>query len=522
MIQKLLSDGSICPKQLVVLLVEDDVQQRSLQRKILEGIGLQILECGSCADAESILRQVPIAIAVIDLALPDGEGTQIIRSIRQSYPAVRVLVCSANRSLETLQEAIELQVFAFVDKVNDLRSLVMLVEQATVDFLRNALSVSQFESRLQVRLLDAIDEAAIAVDTSFRILYMNQFAKKLFHKSLEESTFVRLDEMVRIVNSDGSPCRKTRLELIRAMRSGSNWKGDLYLKTEASPSKKDQNLSTSDLYTSLVAGPLFGDKGVLLGYFGVFICNQDKLTENRKRRDQYEQLAQGQRVSTAERVAGYLAHEVNQPLGAISNYVGGLMLAIEHASISPKEIRDTLAKVQLQTIRASQVIKRFQQLMLSGLAQKEPVELLSLILTTTSLLDQELDVNRIHLSTRKCRSECHVMGDAVQLQQILMNLLTNAIESLKFAKSENRKIDLSLACDKNYAIVEVADNGVGVSESRMPKLFEPGDSTKEGGMGLGLSICRELAEWHGGSVDARNRHPRGFCVSIRLPIWNGH
>jgi C4-dicarboxylate-specific signal transduction histidine kinase len=244
----------------------------------------------------------------------------------------------------------------------------------------------------------------------------------------------------------------------------------------------------------------------------------------RKRAESALQLAQSElahvtRVMTMGELTASIAHEVNQPLGAIVTSAASCArwLAAEPPNIEKAE--RALERIVNDGKRASQVIGRIRALMKRQTPRKGWLDINETLLEVIALAQYELRRNNILLETRLTRSLPLVQGDRVQLQQVLLNLIVNAIEAMNAIDGRRRELTLVSATDGPDAVaVEVRDSGTGLDPEFASHLFEPFYTTKAEGIGIGLSISRSIVEAHGGHLSATANEPHGAVFQFSLPV----
>lgn len=246
-----------------------------------------------------------------------------------------------------------------------------------------------------------------------------------------------------------------------------------------------------------------------------------KILEEREHRRQWE-LAHLARLGTLGELASGLAHELNQPLAAITNYVAVAQdkltkRADEHTGIEP-----LLDKVAHQAQRAAEIIRRMRNL----IRKKEPhwstISVRELVLEAIGVLGHEIRLNGVRVTTDIGDAIPLVLADRVQIEQVLINLLRNAIEALSIDPGNNgrpKEICVRIAVEPEARVrVEVQDTGPGFHGATSEHLFEPFFTTKAEGLGLGLSISRTIIEAHGGRLWASAEPESGARISLSLPI----
>jgi C4-dicarboxylate-specific signal transduction histidine kinase len=247
------------------------------------------------------------------------------------------------------------------------------------------------------------------------------------------------------------------------------------------------------------------------------------LREHRRRqsaeaqsRQRMAELARVMRFSTAGELTASIAHEINQPLGAILANAETADLILQSSNPDTAELKDIVKDILQDDRRATEVIRRMRSLL-----KKAPFELKSLDLNDVARETVEF------LSTLPRKIEVvsvitpdvlPILGDRIQLQQVMLNLVVNGIDAMKDNSSENRIISIRTARVENFAELSVSDLGSGIPEDKIEEIFEPFFTSKAEGMGMGLSIARTIIEAHNGLISANNRDHGGATFRIRLPL----
>ncbi|MET0336202.1 MAG: ATP-binding protein [Caulobacter sp.] len=215
-------------------------------------------------------------------------------------------------------------------------------------------------------------------------------------------------------------------------------------------------------------------------------------------------------------MASALAHELNQPLAAIANYLRGAKRLMESAPAPDARVGEALEKASDQALRAGQIIRRLRDFLARGDTDRR-VENLSKLVEEASALAlvgaKELGVRvRFDLDP----SVDLVLADRVQIQQVVLNLIRNGLDAME--QSQQRRLVVATSpADDNMVLLSVSDTGSGLAEEVRDHLFQAFITTKPSGMGVGLSICRTIVEAHGGKIFAQNNADGGATFAFTLP-----
>lgn len=227
-------------------------------------------------------------------------------------------------------------------------------------------------------------------------------------------------------------------------------------------------------------------------------------------------LADAMRVAAASETASTLAHEMSQPLSAIGTYARAGLEMLRHREPEGTEIRAVLERIERETARSSDVVRRVRDFFRTGLAQREPTDLHALVEDAVAAVRDRLDRDHIALAIDMPADLATIDSDRIQIGTVLHNLLGNAIDAVTDAPSPRRiRIAVRSTTDDEVE-VDIEDSGSGIAEVVATSLFEPLVTTKPAGMGLGLAICRTIVQAHGGRLWLVSRQPALFRLT--LPI----
>ena len=239
-----------------------------------------------------------------------------------------------------------------------------------------------------------------------------------------------------------------------------------------------------------------------------------------KARKQKEILTHFDRKSRMELLSGSIAHELNQPLTGILSNAQAAQLMLEHDKIDLNEFGAIIADVIADTKRAGRVIHNLRELYTKQDGKLLPVDVNTIVEETINLLHSELVTQQVQI-TKTCASNIPMVnGNPTQIQQVIVNLIINAIDAMQDIKQDDRQLMITTKYRADEVLVLVEDCGVGINADIIDDIFDLLETWKPDGMGMGLAISNSIIEAHGGRMWAENRPKGGACVGFTLPILN--
>ena len=259
-----------------------------------------------------------------------------------------------------------------------------------------------------------------------------------------------------------------------------------------------------------------------ISLFGDFAAQATIALESTRRERQYREmqseLAHANRVTTMGQLTASIAHEIKQPIATARNNARAALNFLDKSPPDVAEVKEALACIVNDADRASDVVDRIGSLVKKAPARKEVVDLNAAILEVTALIRSEAVKTGVTVDTQLADELPRIQGDRVQLQQVMLNLILNAIQSMSGVEDGNREVHIGTASIEPEGVcVTVRDTGHGLRPESLPHLFEPFYTTKADGMGMGLSICRSIVEAHGGRLWATRCEPRGALFQFTIP-----
>ena len=301
---------------------------------------------------------------------------------------------------------------------------------------------------------------------------------------------------------------------------------DLKVRRSFQPFEKEYFRKDGSRVPVLLGGALFvgdGNEGVA---FVLDLTEQKRVQEMLQQAQQtlyttQVELARVSRVTTMGELAASIAHEINQPLTAISNNGNACLRLLANSSLDPEVLRQALEEIVSDGSRASAVLARIRAFIKKAPAVKQVVDINDMIQEVLALVGPELRKNRISVERQLTKTLPLVTADRVELQQVLLNLIMNGIEAMAGVTDRPCLVGVQSRIDESgNVLVSVSDSGTGL-RSEGDRVFTPFFTTKANGMGMGLSISRSLIENQGGRLWAESNSPHGAVFSFTLPTATG-
>ena len=241
--------------------------------------------------------------------------------------------------------------------------------------------------------------------------------------------------------------------------------------------------------------------------------------ENERRyREAQTELAHANRLATMGQLTASIAHEVNQPIAATVTNAEAALRWLDRLSPNLDEVRQALARIVDEGNRAGNVIGRIRDLMRKAPPRKDLLDINRAIREVIELTRSETMKHAVTVRAELAHGLALIPGDRVQLQQVILNLIVNAVEAMSGTADRPRELLIGTEQQPDAVLVAVRDSGPGLAPEALEHLFESFYSTKPNGLGLGLSICRSIIEAHGGRLWASANAPSGAVFQFTLPV----
>lgn len=464
-----------------------------------------------------------ISIIPLGLGLQGEIGVLVAGSERADFPLRTeelVLNVAANQASIGLHEARHLAEQKRLANELDLRVALRTAELAAAnEALRKEIAdrkhaeedLRSSEEKHRV-ILEVANDAVISMDEKGDIVFANPATKRIFGydpaEIVNKPLTVLMPEMMRKLHENGFK---------RYLATGKrhlNWQG-----VEVTAQRKDGR----EFPVEVSFGEIIGEGHKAFTGFIRDISERKQAEEKLRLSEQNLQITQAElarvsRLTTMGELAASIAHEVNQPLTAVTNNASACLRLLANHNLAQDVLRQALEEIVADCTRASSVIARIRAFLKKKPAETIELDMNEVIHETLALAGRELAEHRVRVEHQLTQPLPSVLADRVQLQQVLLNLIMNGVEAMACNDDQARLLRVESRVDESgNVLVEVHDLGTGLGDE--PDLiFTPFYSTKETGMGMGLPISRSLVEGHRGRLWAEPNAPRGSVFSFTLPV----
>lgn len=267
--------------------------------------------------------------------------------------------------------------------------------------------------------------------------------------------------------------------------------------------------------------PWLGAKGGFAGYVGSCVDVTERRAAEEQIRTQQHELAYVGRVTTMGEMAAGLAHELNQPLSAIASYGEGLKIRAQAGNIDQATLVEVLGKITDSAARAGEIIRRLRKLIRKREASTKPIDVNEQVREVVQFTERDAYHAETDVELNLEPELPNAIGDSIELQQVLVNLIRNGIESMSTIDPKERTLQIDSSVTEQEVHVTVRDAGAGIAKEEAQRLFDAFYTTKEDGLGMGLAISRSIIESHGGRIWASSSENGGAEFHFVLPVARG-
>jgi len=541
------SDGRKKPPMSRILIIDDEPGYRALLSQELGKIGYQVMTATNGEEGLEKIRQGKFELAISDIKMPKMDGIEFLETVKKEHPDIEVIMGTGFGTVEMAVSAMKKGAYDFIQKPFNLPEVVALVEKA-------------LEKR-ELRTIIGVYEASKAISSSINLNTLlpiiMRFTLQIL-KADDASFMLRNDDgSIQVVASIGleNDQRKDAclalgervagqaegwnepVHITGALESDPRFTGIPHLRDIESslvcPLKTENKFigvlnvnrtnKEKDPFTSsdLRCAAIFGSQIAQAVTNAKLYQDLDKkIGEIQKAYVQLEkiqsQLVQSEKLAAIGQLAAGVAHELNNPLTGI---MGFSQMVLEGDGLS-KQQREDVESIFTQSKRCRDIILNLLQFSKRREFKKEPIQIAPLLETTLQLVKYEFSSSGIDMSTEFQENLSPVWGDPSQLQQVFLNLITNAKHALE--KKEPARLTIQLRQTSDKVILSFKDTGCGIPKENLGKIFDPFFTTKPvgKGTGLGLSISYGIIQEHQGTLRVESQEGEGSTFVIELPLYH--
>ncbi|OED50214.1 hypothetical protein ACH42_01330 [Endozoicomonas sp. (ex Bugula neritina AB1)] len=504
-----------------ILLVDDNPTNLQVLLQTLSGRGYKLLIAKNGENALRIAAKAKPALVLLDILMPGMDGYEVCRQLKENLDThkITVIFLSALDDAKDKVRGLETGAVDFISKPFQAEEVIARVEtQLKIHKLERALSARnrQLEAD-KARILESMNEGIFGLDSMGRITFANQMAATMTGWSIDQLSHASLLETLLGDARDDSE-RSEQFDPIQVSLN----KGV----TKEIADGLFWNRNGASFPVDYSCTPIMQD-GQPNGAVVVFRDISEKKRQHEALQQalneldsQKEQLTHVSRLSTMGEMAAGFAHEVNQPLTAISNYAQVAKRMLTRLELDDDcGLTEALTKINTQARRAGEIIARIRSFVKKPDHVLGSVDSVRLVQDTVKLAEVDARNNSmvIHLELEDNLPQVKV--DPVQIQQVALNLIRNGMEAMRDMETRNIGVHVHVSRpDENWVKVSVIDRGYGLADDAEEKLFTPFYTTKKDGMGIGLTVCHSIIQSHGGKLSFQ-RHPEGGTIfEFTMPV----
>lgn len=498
-----------------VLLVDDNPINLQILYKTLSDCGYRLLIAKDGEAALDIARKVKPSLILLDILMPGMDGYEVCETLkRDSITAnIAVIFLSALEDSGAKVRGFGVGGVDYISKPFQADEVVARV--------RNHIKIHRLESKLARRntelqsenqqILNAVNEGIVGLDKSGRIVMMNPSASTITGWAEADCLGEKLAALSLFNAGENVLVDETQTLPYRSYHLGISCYSEMELISCRDKHQRPVAISCTPRAE--------GGAVMVLRDVSEWVESEDALRLAREEIETERQsMAHMERLSTMGEMAAGIAHEVNQPLTAVLNYSRVARRLVAAEPIDKPKLTALLEKLDTQTVRASDVIQRVRSFVKkpdAGRIAMDPNELMADVISLAEVDSRVNDVS-VHFSPQGKLPQIEV--DPVQIQQVALNLIRNAIEASSGVGAQLQGVEVTTQLQGQMVRFEVVDFGVGVNKATAAKLFDPFFTTKANGMGVGLSICQSIVQAHSGEI-AYRPNPRGGAIFyFSLPV----
>jgi PAS domain S-box-containing protein len=489
-----------------ILIVEDDrIVARDIELQLTR-IGHSVVGMtGRGEDALRLALSTQPELVLMDIRLEGTiDGVDAAEQIRQRCH-VPVVFLTAYADDETVRRASLTEPFGYLLKPFEDTELRTVIEMAL--YKHGAERKLRESERRFVTTLSSIGDAVIATDSQARVTFMNPVAEALTGWPQSEAIGRPLPEVFHIAHEETRKTVEDPADTVMRLGTVAGLANHTILLA-----RNGREIPIDDC-----SAPIIDDRGATVGAVLVFRDITQRRRSEEALRASQATLTHAARLTTMGELVVSIAHELNQPLMAIVTNAETCLQWLSGANPDLEEARKAAERVIRNGHRAGDVIASVRALVRKSSSGMTRLDMNGMITEIVDLMRAEIRCHEVVLSTELLPSVEPVWADRVQIEQVLVNLIMNAVEAMSLVVGRPRTLRISSESDGDNVLVAIADSGPGIELSKVDQIFESFFTTKPEGLGMGLSICRSILEAHRGRIWASQNLPHGSILRFTLP-----
>lgn len=497
-----------------ILLVDDNPTNLQILHKTLQGSGYRLLLAHDGDEALELARRTRPSLVLLDIMMPTMDGFEVCQRLK-AEPAtadIAVIFLSALGDSADKVRGFALGGVDYIAKPFQADEVVARV-RTHVKIHRLERELARRNTELEAenqRILHTISEGIIGLDSDGRITAFNPAAAQIIGWPVHDALGERLFSLGLFDVEPGLEVSEEQTLPYHSYALGEQ--ADSVMEVIR---RRDGGIVSVAM---TVTPRPEGGAVLVLRDISKWMESEEALRLAREQLEsQRQHLAHMERLSTVGEMGAGIAHEVNQPLTAVTNYARVARRLALQENLDRERLTDVLTKLDTQAVRASEVIQRLRSYLRKPDGGRERVDINRLIQEVIALAEVDSRINDVSIHFEAGTDLHEVWVDPVQMQQVALNLIRNAMEAMVSSRWRQQGVVVATHQAGDWVYVDVVDRGAGVPDSVAAKLFEPFFSTKAGGMGVGLAICQGIIQDHGGVISVHRNDPDGTTFRCALP-----
>lgn len=497
-----------------ILLVDDNPINLQILYKTLQGNGYRLLIARSGETAIDIARQARPSLVLLDVMMPGMDGFEVCQLLKSSPETqdIAVIFLSALGDSQAKVRGFALGGVDYIAKPFQADEVVARV--------RTHVKIQRLERQLAIRnneleeenqqILNAVAEGIVSLDPDGRITLVNPAATAITGWPAADAIGENVQQLRIFLDELGVAVTEELTPPYRAYHLGQSVVSDFELVYRRDGVAVPVELSCSPRRD--------GGAVMVLRDISEWLRSEEALRRAREEMEsQRQHMAHMERLSSSGEMAAGIAHEVNQPLTAVVNYARVGKRLLQQPELDRERLDDLFNKLDIQAVRASDVIQRLRSYVQKPLGGRSLVDINALLQEVISLAEVDSRISDVAIHFEAGRDLPPVRIDSVQIQQVALNLIRNAMEAMVDAPQRTLGVFVQSLMEEGKVCFQVADRGCGLTPEAEAQLFQPFFTTKANGMGIGLSICQGIVQRHGGEIGFRRNAEGGATFYCRLP-----